>query len=216
MSSPHVSFASLSPETFAKTLTLSSAGKTFTTTGWKVGWAVGPSNLVKPMMTLQQWVTFSCPSVTQDAIATSLVKAREPYGGFPSFYSYLKSSYKAKRALLSGALSAAGLKPIAPLGGFFICADTSAVTSVPAETYEEDSAASPRPMTRDWALARHFVQRGPKVAVIPPSAFYCKENKWLAKDYVRFAFCKTDDMLEDGAKRLREWKAGEDKNSKKE
>lgn len=206
VSSPHVSFASLSPSTFARTLTLSSAGKTFTTTGWKVGWAVGPARLIKPMTALQQWVTFSCPSVTQDAIAAALVKAREPQGPHPSFYAALKTSYKAKRSLLAEALTSAGLTPILPAGGFFICCDTSSC-DVPEATYSEESVASPRPMPRDWALARHLVQRGPKVAAIPPSAFYCEENKHLAKDYLRFAFCKTDDMLVEAGKRLREWKA---------
>jgi aspartate/methionine/tyrosine aminotransferase len=53
---PHISFATLSPETFAKTLTLASAGKTFSITGWKVGWGVGPAELIAKLSGLQLWV----------------------------------------------------------------------------------------------------------------------------------------------------------------
>lgn len=67
---------------------MSSAGKTFSTTGWKVGWAIGPDDLIKKMTDLQQWVNFSSPSVTQDTIARCLKKAREPYEGFKTFYDW--------------------------------------------------------------------------------------------------------------------------------
>ena len=202
----HVSFASLSSETFGKTLTLSSSGKTFTTTGWKVGWCVGPAELISRLASLQQWTTFSCPTITQDAIARCLATARLPRNGFANFYDELKDMYSKKRDVLASALREGGLNPILPAGGFFICADTTAVVP-PPQVYEEESVAcSSRPMTRDWAIARHFTQRGGKgVAVIPPSAFYCSENKKLAENYVRFAFCKTDDLLLEAAERLKSW-----------
>lgn len=97
---------------FERTLTMSSAGKTFSTTGWKVGWAIGPDDLIKKMTDLQQWVNFSSPSVTQDTIARCLKRAREPYEEFPTFYDWLAADYKKRRGVLEAALTSAGISPI--------------------------------------------------------------------------------------------------------
>jgi len=204
VNSPHVSFATL-PGMFEKTLTMSSAGKTFSATGWKCGWCVGPSNVMKKMADLQQWVNFSTPTVTQDAVARSLVKAREEYEGHPTFYDWLASDYKKRRDFLMAGLEDAGLPAIVPPGGFFICADTSSL-EIPPSVYEEDSISAPSPMPRDYAVARYMTHTNPKVAVIPPSPFYSASNKDEASDYVRFCFCKTDDLLEEGVKRLKSMK----------
>ena len=110
------------------------------------------------MSNLQQWINFSSPTITQDAMAKSLVAARLPYKGFPNYYEYLRADYLIKKNILSSALVDAKLTPIAPAGGFFICADTSSV-DVPAEVYKEDSVASPQPMPRDWAVARYFTSQ---------------------------------------------------------
>jgi kynurenine--oxoglutarate transaminase/cysteine-S-conjugate beta-lyase/glutamine--phenylpyruvate transaminase len=205
-SSPHISFASLSPATFAKTLTLASAGKTFSITGWKVGWGVGPAELISKLSSLQLWVNFSSPSVTQDAVAKMLKFAREPFDGHPSFYAALRADYAKKRAILAGHLSAAGYTPIMPAGGFFICASTKDV-KFPKRVYDQPSKSAPSPMPRDWALARYMTMENPKVAVIPPSAFYSPASIKEAENYVRFAFCKSDDELNEAGARLRTAKA---------
>ena len=181
---PHISFATL-PGMYERTLTMSSAGKTFSTTGWKVGWAIGPAALIKQLSDLQQWVCFSAPSVTQEAIARSLKIARDPYEGCADYYEWLKGDYARKRKYLCETLRLAGFAPIVPDGGFFVCADTSNKT-FPDSVYEEEGCgASPRPMPRDWALARYMTHTDPKVAVIPPSPFYSPENVDQAKNYVR-------------------------------
>ena len=117
--SPHISFATL-PDMFSRTLTMSSAGKTFSTTGWKVGWAIGPPDLVKKMSDLQQFVCFSAPSVTQEAIARALEVARSPYAegeGGDNFYEWLAGDYLRKRDFLCKTLREVGLTPIVPPGG---------------------------------------------------------------------------------------------------
>tara|TARA_B110000305_G_C19356476_1_gene597087 strand:- start:483 stop:950 length:468 start_codon:yes stop_codon:yes gene_type:complete len=73
--SPHLHFASL-PGMYERTLTLSSSGKTFSATGWKVGWAIGPSHLVKCLTNVQTWCCFSIPTTNQEAVAICLEKAR--------------------------------------------------------------------------------------------------------------------------------------------
>ena len=200
---PHLSIATI-PGMFDRTLTLSSSGKTFSCTGWKVGWSVGPPHLVHAVVAAQQWVNFSAVTPTQDAIAQSLEQAKLPYRGYDTYYDYLAEDYRSKRQILMEALSGAGMKPLLPPGSFFIMADTS---SIPDEWFYDEMASKPTrampasPMPRDWALARWLTQEV-GVTAIPPSAFYSSPNVPLAKNLLRFAFCKNEDTLREGQRRL--------------
>jgi kynurenine---oxoglutarate transaminase / cysteine-S-conjugate beta-lyase / glutamine---phenylpyruvate transaminase len=197
---PHISMATL---LWDQTLTLSSSGKTFSCTGWKVGWAIGPARLVKAVSAVQQWVNFSAPTPNQDAIAQCLAIAREPYQGFPSFYDYLANDYKHKRHALIEALDSAGMTPIVPAGGFFIMADTSHIDFPYVETYmTQVTAAMPAsPMPRDWALSRWLTETV-GVTAIPPSAFYSRDNLHLARNLLRFAFCKNEKTIHEAQRRF--------------
>jgi len=190
----HFHFASL-PGMWDRTLTISSAGKTFSCTGWKVGWAVGPSHLILPLAMTHQWVSFSVPTPTQEAIARSMEIANHPYEGFPNYYEWLLDMYTKKRLALVRSLKKGKIIPIVPEGGFFIVGDTRFV-DVP------ESYLSAPNTTRDWALCR-YLTIDVKVSPIPPSAFYCDENKHLAADLARFAFCKQDaDIFQCGSNLL--------------
>ena len=196
---PHVSMATL---LWDQTLTLSSSGKAFSCTGWKVGWAVGPPHLVAAVSSVQQWTSFSVPTPTQDAIAQVLVQAREPYQGFDTYYDYLADLYKGKRELLKQALETAGLQVVVPPGGFFIMADTSNWPDAPEEIRKMTTPAMPGAvMPRDWALARWSTETI-GVTAIPPSAFYSAPNVPLASNYLRFAFCKQDETLLEAQRRF--------------
>jgi aspartate/methionine/tyrosine aminotransferase len=194
---PHIPMASL---LWDQTLTLSSAGKTFSCTGWKVGWAVGPPHLVQAVTAVQQWVTFSAPTPNQDAIAQALVQARQPFAGFASYYDYLADDYHQKQQLLVAALQSAGMTPIVPAGGFFIMADTSAI-HFPFPTKETTPAMPTSPMPRDWALSRWMTQTV-GVTAIPPSAFYSPNNVPLAQNLLRFAYCKNAETLHEAHRRF--------------
>lgn len=189
---PHVSPATI-PGMFDKTLTLSSSGKTFSCTGWKVGWAIGPPSLVKAMTAIQQWCTFSIATPNQDAIAQALEGAREPYDGHPTYYAFLASEYYRKRTIMVHALRSAGMNPIVPPGGFFIMADTSNI-DFPYDPAEVTPSMPCQPMPRDWALSR-WMTKTVGVTAIPPSAFYSRDTIPLAKNLLRFAFCKGDETL---------------------
>jgi kynurenine--oxoglutarate transaminase/cysteine-S-conjugate beta-lyase/glutamine--phenylpyruvate transaminase len=165
---PHISIATL-PGMFDKTLTLSSSGKTFSCTGWKVGWAVGPPHLVKAVSAVQQWVNFSAATPTQDAIAQALRSARDPFEGFETYYDYLAAEYLRKRGLLIAALESAGMTPVIPAGGFFIMADTSHI-EFPYDPLEVSESMPASPMPRDWSMAR-WLTKEVGVTAIPPSAF---------------------------------------------
>jgi kynurenine--oxoglutarate transaminase/cysteine-S-conjugate beta-lyase/glutamine--phenylpyruvate transaminase len=196
---PHISIASL-PGMFEQTLTLSSSGKTFSATGFKVGWCVGPASLVKAVWAVQQWVNFSVPTPNQDAIAQALVQAKQPYNGYETYYKYLVAEYKRKRSLLAAALRSAGMTPVIPPGGFFIMADTSQI-DFPSSYMDHPTEASPNPMPRDWAMSRWLTQEV-GVTAIPPSAFYSPSEVQLAGNFLRFAFCKGDDTITEAHRRL--------------
>jgi aspartate/methionine/tyrosine aminotransferase len=159
--------------------------------------------LVKAVTAVQQWVNYSSATPTQDAIAQALVIAREPYHGFDNFYDYMADDYNRKKELLMQALESAGMKGVVPPGGFFIMADTSHVEFPYEEIMATQStpAMPVSPMPRDWALSRWLTQEV-GVTAIPPSAFYSTPNVHLAKDTLRFAFCKGDDTIREGQKRL--------------
>ena len=157
------------PGMWERTITVSSSGKTFSCTGWKIGWAVGPAPLIRGLVITNQWVQFSVSTPSQKAIADSLAAAASPYQGHPSYYAYLTARYTAKRQVLMAGLAAAGLKPTQPDGGFFIIADTSNIAF--PEHYMATSTKAAPVMKRDWAFCR-FLCSEIKVAAIPPSAFF--------------------------------------------
>jgi kynurenine--oxoglutarate transaminase/cysteine-S-conjugate beta-lyase/glutamine--phenylpyruvate transaminase len=194
----HLRIATL-PGMWERTLTVSSAGKTFSVTGWKIGWAVGPEALVRGLVLTNQWVQYSVSTPAQHAVALCLERADQPYEGFANYYAWLNAEYVRKRDTLTAGLVAAGLRPIAPEGGFFIIADTSNV-AVP-ESYMSVSTKACPVMTRDWAFCR-FLTLEHKVACIPPSAFFEGADKAIAKNIARFAFCKEDASLEEACRRL--------------
>lgn len=172
--------------------------------GWKIGWGVGPPHLVKSISAVQQWTSFSIPTPNQDAIAQCLeIASSEPYMGFDNYYDWLAQEYLRKRDLLVDILKNSGnMDPVIPAGGFFIVADTESYDFPESFLYEKSNAApividekSPQPrLPRDWALSRYLTKEI-GVTTIPPSAFYDLENVHLAKNLLRFAFCKGDDTL---------------------
>jgi len=195
----HVHFAGL-PGMFERTVTLSSAGKTFSITGWQVGWCVGPAHLIKPIQLLLPFVQFCAPTPMQQALSRVLSLADEPYLGHPSYYGWLTSMYRKKRKILADGLEKSGIIPMAGQGGFFLIADTSAL-SVPEAFLSESTPASGPVMTRDWAFCRWLAHEAGVIA-IPASPFYSAENKHLGANYIRFAFCKGDDTLLEATDRI--------------
>jgi len=203
---PRVSPAAVSEDMWRRTVTVSSAGKAFSCTGWKVGWAVGPPELVRAAWMAMQWISFSVATPLQQGVADALCEAalpmRCPETGVehPSYYAWLAQYFQRKRDRLVQVLEAAGLPCIVPDGGYFVMADSSRL-DVPASYLAEPYLGSEEPVTRDWAVAR-WLTREVGVSPIPPSAFHCKANKPLAANFLRFAFCKTDADIEECGARL--------------
>ncbi|RHY33828.1 hypothetical protein DYB32_001564 [Aphanomyces invadans] len=180
---PLTRFATL-PGMWERTITVASAGKTFSVTGWKVGWAVGPAHLIKWLNLANNW----------EAVATMLEKAVLPFESFPSYYAYLGDKYLKKRDRLATALTELGIPVVLAQGGTFLFADVSRV-AVPA-SYFADGHTS-----KDYAFCR-WLTIEKRVTAIPTSAFYSHTNKSNGHCFVRFAYCKSDESLNTAIERL--------------
>ena len=170
----HVPVATL-PGMADRTLTISSAGKTFSTTGWKVGWVSGPAQAVAAVRTVKQFLTYVGSGPFQPAVAVGLGLGDDVYAG-------LSRSLQGKRDLLVTALRDIGLDVSVPGGTYFVIAD-----------------AAPLGATDALEFCRALPARA-GVAGVPVSVFH--DDLEAARTLVRFAFCKQDDVLREAAVRL--------------
>lgn len=209
----HTHFASL-PGMWDRTITISSAGKTFSATGWQVGWCIGPQRLIGPIHTLLPYIQFCAATVIQEALARSLERADQPYEGHSSYYGYLKSKYTRKRDLLVEALTEAGFAvpdyDKTPGGGFFIFARVSKAIEkvIPSKYMMQKNDAAPGGVTRqDWALCQWMAEEI-GLLCIPASPFFSLERveEGASDRFIRVAFCKNDETIEAAAKALRKLK----------
>jgi len=186
--SKHVHIATL-PGMWERTITVSSAGKTFSTTGWKIGWVIAPSNLLSPVQMAHQWVTFCVTTPMQEAVAIALERSTEL-----NYFPDLKAMYQRKKDKLQKILEKHGLQPIVPQGSYFMLADVSRI--------KEDVYVDPKDSaSKDFHFCR-WLTKEIGVAAIPMSPFYSAANAHIAKKFVRFTFCKTDETLDEADKRL--------------
>ena len=170
----HVPLSTL-PGMAGRTLTISSAGKTFSLTGWKIGWATGPRPLVAATQTAKQFLTFVSGAPFQPAIAYGL--------GLPdAYFESFRAGLEAKRDRLCAGLEAAGLEVFRPAGTYFVTADIRPLG-------EHDGHA--------FCLA--LPERAGVVAV-PNVVFYDDEE--AGRPLIRFAFCKRDEVIDEAAARL--------------
>jgi len=170
----HIPMATL-PGMRERTITISSFGKTFSLTGWKIGWAGAPAPLTAAVRAAHQFITFATATPFQHAAALALVQG-------DSYFRMLADTYRRKRDYLVAELARIGFGVSPPAGTYFVCADIRPLG------YRDDVRFC-RELIEDYC-----------VAAIPPSVFY--DHKRLGKGFVRFAFCKKDDTLETAVARL--------------
>ncbi|MFF1542048.1 aminotransferase class I/II-fold pyridoxal phosphate-dependent enzyme [Microbacterium sp. NPDC058269] len=173
---PHTPTATL-PGAAERTLTISSAGKTFSTTGWKIGWVHGPAALITAVLTVKQYLTYVNGSPFQPAVAVGLRMDDSYFAGAADVLAH-------KHRILGDGLRAAGFTVHAPQGGYFTVADATALGG-------EDAAA----------FCRALPERVGVVA-IPLTAFVSEEHRSEYAGLVRFAACKRVEVLEEAATRL--------------
>ena len=171
---PHLPLATF-PGMAERTLTISSAGKTFSFTGWKVGWASGPRHLVQALMGAKQFLTYVSGAPLQPAVAVGL---RLP----DAFFDAVRSELRAKRDRVCTGLRAAGFEVHEPQGTYFVTADVR-----------------PLGFADGLEFCRELPHRAGVVA-IPHQVFY--DDVEAGRPLVRFAFCKRDEVLDEAMTRL--------------
>jgi aminotransferase len=171
----HLPIATL-PGMRERTITVSGYSKTFSITGWRIGTVVAPAPLTGAIRKVHDFLTVGAPAPLQEAVAAGIL-------GLPRvYYAEMAEAYRRRRDLLVGALQAAGFRCTPPEGAYYVLADYGALSDLD-----------------DVGFARELVVRH-GVASVPASSFYAAPDP--ARRLVRFAFCKTEDVLAAAAERL--------------
>ncbi|XP_049573444.1 kynurenine--oxoglutarate transaminase 3-like [Syngnathus scovelli] len=188
------------PGMWDRTITIGSAGKTFSITGWRLGWSIGPEHLIKHLETVIQHVLVSCPTPLQEALAEPLLRYYELMGQPECFFKAMANELQGKRDRMAAMLQTAGLSPVIPEGGFFIMADVSAFSKdLPHGNDGKDESY-------DYKFAKWMIQEK-KLLGIPVTAFAREDSTSAFDKYIRFCFFKRDDTLDAAEHILKKWKS---------
>jgi aspartate/methionine/tyrosine aminotransferase len=160
-----------------RTIAVDSMGKTFSVTGWKIGWAIAPPPPSAAIRDVHQFVPFCNSTPFQEAAADALEHAHAT-----GYFADLRAAYGARRDFLRNALAAAGLRTLPVAGAYFLLADIGHL-----------------PFADDTAFCMHLI-KSVGVAAIPPSAFYADPK--TAPKLARFCFAKRDSTMQAAAERL--------------
>jgi aminotransferase len=168
----------------AQTITINSISKTYSLTGWRVGWAIAPASLTASIRKVHDFLTVGAPHPLQEAAATALRINRK-------YYQTLAKEYQERRDFLSQVLDEAGFRIYRPHGAYYI------MTDVGHFGFKDDVA-----------FAFYLVEKF-GVATVPGSSFYSHSSFGATK--VRFCFPKKKETLQQAAEKLRHFKAAREK-----
>ena len=171
----HIPMATL-PGMAERTVAVNSLSKTYSVTGWRVGWVIAPAPLTSAIRKVHDFLTVGAAAPLQAAGAVALALP-------DAYYATLADDYRHRRDLLLPSLEEAGMRPFAPDGAYYVMVEIGGLT-------EEDDVTFARRLTAD-----------PGVASVPGSSFYSRPE--LGRTKVRFAFPKRDETLAEAARRLR-------------
>ena len=174
----HVSMATL-PGMRERTITINGLSKTYSVTGWRVGYAIAPPEVTDAIRKMHDFITVGAAAPLQEAGVTAL---RLP----ESYYEGLRASYLSRRDRMLDILEEAGFRCFKPRGAYYVMTDISAFG-----------------LPDDVGFTRHLIQEI-GVAAVPGSSFY--SDPALGRQQVRFCFSKTDATLDEAARRLQELK----------
>ena len=174
-SGEHIPMATL-PGMRERTITISGASKTFSITGWRIGTIVAPAHVTDAIRKVHDFLTVGAPAPLMEGLAVAMETLGRDY------YDNLAGEYLARREILMGALVKAGFRCVAPEGAYYILADFTALSDLPAPEF-----------------ARWLTIEG-GIATVPGTSFF--NNPEDGKRFTRFAFCKTHDLLHRAVTRL--------------
>jgi aspartate/methionine/tyrosine aminotransferase len=158
-----------------RTITVSSLSKTYSATGWRIGWIIAPPAQTGPIRKIHDFLTVGAPAPLQTAAALGFAFDAD-------YYNHFTAEYRARREFMSGVLHDVGFKFSAPEGAYYIFADFSELSDL-------DDVTFAKWMTQEIG-----------VATVPGSSFFA--NKEDGRTFTRFAFCKKQETLNDAAERL--------------
>ena len=190
---PFTRIATLSPELEKITLTVGSAGKNFYATGWRVGFLIGIPELIKYVSAAHTRICFTSVSPLQEAVAVGFELA-DSY----NFWDTAKTDMRRKIDLFNAVWLELGLPFSDPEGGYFVMVNMAKVKIPENYEFPENVKSRPRDFRMSW-----FLMQEVGVAAIPPTEFYKQGNEHLGEDWMRFAVCKEDEVLERAKERLR-------------
>lgn len=163
-----------------RSIRIGSAGKTFSLTGWRIGYVTGPERLIAAVMKAHQFIAYTCPGHLQAAVAQGLDMPDAYYQGF-------LAGMQEKRDLMREGLLSAGFEVLACEGTYFMSVDIRSVGG-----------------KADMAFCREITEKA-KVAAVPVSAFYPPQAERAPDHYARFCFCKKPEVLEEASLRLKRY-----------
>ncbi|KAF5276824.1 hypothetical protein FQA39_LY06376 [Lamprigera yunnana] len=190
-------FLATLPDMWERTITIGSAGKTFSVTGWKTGWAYGPPNLMHNLQMVHQNCVYVCTTPIQEAIARGFEYELPRLGQDDCYFISLPRELETKRDYMVKFLTESGMKPIIPEGGYFIMADFSSL--VPRTNLSEETDKYLDYKFTKW-MTKNIGLQG-----IPSTAFYSEPHKPLSEKFIRYCFIKEDENLQKAAHQLSEF-----------
>uniref|UniRef100_A0A8C6QKG1 Kynurenine--oxoglutarate transaminase 1 n=1 Tax=Nannospalax galili TaxID=1026970 RepID=A0A8C6QKG1_NANGA len=188
------------PGMWGRTLTIGSAGKSFSATGWKVGWVLGPDNIMKHLRTVHQNSVFHCPTQAQAAVAQCFEQEQQHFGQPSSYFLQFPQAMQLNRDHMIHSLQSVGLKPLTPQGSYFLIVDISDFKS----TMPSLPGAVDEPYDRRFAK---WMIKNKGLVAIPVSIFFSRPHQKDFDHYLRFCFVKDEATLQAMDERLQKWKA---------
>ncbi|CAF2776720.1 unnamed protein product [Rotaria sp. Silwood2] len=179
----HIRIATL-PNMWQRTLTIGSAGKTFSSTGLKLGWTIGPQCLIRLCQIVHQHSVFICPTLSQEVVARCFEYELKRLNSAESYLNSVSTEFLQKRNQFAEVLKECGMRPIVPDGGYFILAYFSQFAN-------DDRFQSEDNNKKDFKFVRYLIKEK-QLAAIPASLFYTKNHQYLGENYIRFCFAKVN------------------------
>uniref|UniRef100_A0A8C2ZPX3 Kynurenine--oxoglutarate transaminase 3 n=1 Tax=Cyclopterus lumpus TaxID=8103 RepID=A0A8C2ZPX3_CYCLU len=185
------------PGMWDRTITISSAGKTFSVTGWKLGWSIGPEHLMRHLQTVMQNTIYTCPTPLQEAVAQGLQHNFELMGQPECYFSSLAEELEGKRDRMAAFLQEAGMPPVIPEGGYFMLVDVTPLNQDLSHMVQDEAY--------DYKFVKWMIKEK-KLAAIPVTAFVGEESKKQFEKYIRLCFIKQDSTLDAAEAILKNWR----------
>ncbi|XP_009300661.1 kynurenine--oxoglutarate transaminase 3 [Danio rerio] len=194
----HVKIATL-PGMWDRTITIGSAGKTFSMTGWKLGWSIGPEHLIKHLQTVMQNSLHSCATPLQEAVGRGLLRDYERMGQPDCYFSSLALELEGKRDRMAAIFAQNGMTPVVPEGGYFMIVDVTALNQDLTHMGDDEPY--------DYKFVKWMITEK-KLAAIPVSAFVGKDSVKQFEKYIRLCFIKQESTLDAAEAILKNWNKG--------